>query len=169
MESISRPEIGILYDDFEVYASKLIGKSDSLRLYAIIDSTQSGSIDYDELMYFYFLTKKRSDRFDILFVILARKLQAMQMPIERYLRLEQIYENTQLTFEQFQPIANDLFNCQEPYQQYELFCALDLDNSKTVSAKEIISFTNRAIGNLMPELLPYSEEPTTNKFSEEAS
>lgn len=53
-----------------------------------MDSGQRGSIDYDELMSFYYITKSIGEGFDIVFAILARKLQAMDISIERYLKKE---------------------------------------------------------------------------------
>jgi hypothetical protein len=54
----------------------------------MLDIGGNGSVDYDELMIFYFEVKKPSDPFDGLFEILTRKLQAIELDIELYLGID---------------------------------------------------------------------------------
>lgn len=74
-----------------------------------MDIGGNGSIDYDELMVIYLEIKKPTDSFDGLFEILTRKLMALELDIAQYLSIEQVYEDTELTSDDFFPIAEILF------------------------------------------------------------
>lgn len=56
-------------------------------------------------MVFFFEFKSPNDPYDGLFEILARKLQALEISIQKYLALEQIYDSTMLTADDFHPLA----------------------------------------------------------------
>ncbi|CAD8122270.1 unnamed protein product [Paramecium sonneborni] len=145
MLSIQQPELGVTIEVFYNVTKKYLDQKETLALFKLMDHQEKGSIDYDEIMSFYYMTMSYGDSFEILFTVLARKLQAMNISIERYLKQEQIYAETQLTFEQFNLIANDLFNTPNYEISEKLFQALDLDNSGIVSAQEIITYTNESL------------------------
>ncbi|CAD8108807.1 unnamed protein product [Paramecium primaurelia] len=166
MLSIQKPELGITIEVFYNVAKQYLDRKETLAFFKLMDHQQKGSIDYDEIMSFYYMTMSYGDSFEIVFTILARKLQAMNKSIEKYLKQEQIYAETQLTLDQFNQIAQDLFNTPNYEISAKLFEAMDLDNSGIVSAQEIITYTNESLKNYSLLLRQKTQTQTTMLFED---
>lgn len=110
----------------------------------------NGSVDYDELMIFYWEMKKPQDSYDGLFEILTRKLQAQQIDISQYLGIEQIYEGDDLDPEKFHQTAETLFMVPDRVQSDGLFRAMDSDGAGVLSATEIIMAIRRIMDIYCP-------------------
>ncbi|CAK89170.1 unnamed protein product (macronuclear) [Paramecium tetraurelia] len=151
IQQLEVPGAGILLYDFYKRFDKKIPKSDQLSFFNAIDLNKNGSIDYDELMVFFQEFKSPKDNFDLLFEILTRKLQALEIGIVQHLASEQIYEDTQLNQEQFYQLAQILFSCPSKKHSDALFSYFDIDGSGILSAQEIIDQVQKILLIYVPQ------------------